>query len=427
MFTWLRSFLPVAAAAAFLLLTAGPSLYAQSDAGLMNDPTIQRGSLFGRQAPGPRIISVPRQRQTAPVRRVLAPSVPRYVPAGVSTDTPQVAERPKVDVDTFVVVLGDTLGELLANGVDDALKDVPNAAVIRKTRADSGLVRSDFYDWPKAARELLASEQRVSVAVMLLGANDRQPIREGDVVHEPFSERWRELYRDRVDAVAQAFSDRRVPLIWVGAPPMQNTRLSADMIALNEIFRQRAERTGAVYVDLWPGFVDGDNRYSASGPDLSGQIARLRANDGVHFTRSGARKAAHFADVALRRILPNVAAGPILAAPGPLPVPSPSLEGLPLPVELQAGGVEGLIDQMARLGTGLAPVVLPDIKVKPIAGPVLPLTGPTMAAGGVLAPNLATVRGTGIQAAELDRVFGDGRAPPAAPGRADDFRWPRAP
>lgn len=425
MITWLRSFLPVAAAAALLLLTAGPSLHAQSEWNLMYDPTMQRGSLFGRQSPGPRIISVPQQRTRAPVRRVLAPTLPRDAPSAASGDI-SAAERPKVDVDTFVVVLGDTLGELLANGIDEALKDVPNATVVRRTRADSGLVRNDFYDWPRAARELLASDQRVSVAVMLLGANDRQPIREGDVVHEPLSERWREIYRDRVDAVAQAFSERRIPLIWIGAPPMQNTRLSADMIALNDIFRHRAERTGAAYVDLWPGFVDGDNRYSANGPDLSGQIARLRTNDGVHFTRSGARKAAHFADVALRRILPNVAAGPVLAAPGPVPMPSINLEGAPLPIELQAGGVEALIDQMARLGTGLAPVVLPDIKVKPIAGPVLPLTGPSIAAGGTLVPNLAAVRGTGTQAAELDRVFNDGRAPSAAPGRADDFRWPRA-
>jgi hypothetical protein len=423
MMSWPRTFLPVATAAALVLLTAGPSLHAQGERNLLYDPTVQRGSLFGRLAPGPRIIAVPEQRTRAPARRVL---VPRYAPAATTTD-PGVAERPKAEIDTFVVVLGDTLGELVATGVDDALKDVPNAAVIRRTRADSGLVRNDFYDWPSAVRDLLASEQRVSIAVMLLGANDRQPIREGDVVHEPLSERWRELYRDRVDAVAKAFSDRRIPLIWIGAPPMQNTRLSADMIALNDIFRQRVERVGAVYVDLWPGFVDGDNRYSASGPDLSGQIARLRTSDGVHFTRSGARKAAHFADVALRRMLPNVGAGPVLAAPGPLPIPPVNLDGaLPLPVELQAGGIEGVIDQMARLGTGLAPIVLPDIKVKPIAGPVLPLTGPSLAAGGALTPSLAAARGTGAQAGELDRVFSDGRAPSAAPGRADDFRWPRA-
>ncbi|MGL4439329.1 MAG: SGNH/GDSL hydrolase family protein [Bosea sp. (in: a-proteobacteria)] len=425
MISRLRSLLPVTVATVFVLLTAGPSLHAQSEWNLMYDPTVQRGSLFGRPAPGPRIISVPRQRPSAPARRVLAPSVPRYVPVAVSVDAPA-PERPKVNVDTFVVVLGDTLGELLANGIDDALKDVPNAAVIRKTRADSGLVRSDFYDWPKAARELLASDQRVSVAVILIGANDRQSIREGDVVHEPLSERWREIYRDRVDAVAQAFSDRRVPLIWIGAPPMQNTRLSADMIALNEIYRQRAERTGAVYVDLWPGFVDGDNRYSTSGPDLSGQIARLRANDGVHFTRSGARKAAHFADVALRRMLPGVTAGPVLAAPGPLPMPLAGLDVIPLPLELQAGGIEAMIDQMARLGTGFSPVMLPDIKVKPIAGPVLALTGAAVSAGGLLLAPQSAAPGESAQSAELNRVFGEGRAPVAAPGRADDFRWPKA-
>ena len=63
------------------------------------------------------------------------------------------------------------------------------------------------------------------------------------------------------------------------------------------------ERLGGTYVDIWPGFVDDENRYTATGPDVDGQSARLRANDGVLFTRAGARKAAHFADTEIKRLL----------------------------------------------------------------------------------------------------------------------------
>ncbi len=417
MFTWLRSVLPVTAAALFMLLTAGPSLQAQSDAGLMYDPTVQRGSLFGRSATGPRVLPEP-TRSRAPVRRVLDPSARG---AGLTADG--VAARPKVDPTTFVVVMGDTLGDLVAGGLDEALGDVPTAVVIRRSRTDSGLVRNDYFDWPKAVRDLLASDQKISVGVMLIGVNDRQVIREGDLVHEPLSERWREIYRDRVDAIAQAFSERRIPLIWVGAPPVQNGRLSGDLAVLNDIFRQRTERAGGVYVDLWQGFVDGENRYSAIGADLSGQIGRLRTGDGIHFTRAGARKAAHFADVALRRLLPDIAAGPQIATTSPV-MPTPDMpDAAPLPIELQPGGVERLIDQMARLGTGLEPVALPVIRVKPVAGPVLSLTGPALSPGGVLLSSAAAARGA---AGEAERVFSEGRAPNAAPGRADDFRWPRS-
>ncbi len=419
-----RSSLSVVAATLLLLVAGGPSLHAQSDS-FMFDPTLQRGSLFGpRLNPGPRIVAVPRVR--APVRRTLIePGQPR-----TPSQSPDLAlAKPKVDPVTFVVVLGDTLAELLAGGLDEALGDTPTATVIRKSRSDSGLVRADFHDWPKVVRDLLASDQKMSLAVMLIGSNDRQAIREGEITHEPLSERWREIYQDRVDAIAQVFADRRIPLVWVGAPPMQNPRLSADLAMITDIYRQRVERAGGTYVDLWPGFVDAENRYSANGADLTGQIARLRAGDGVHFTRSGARKAAHFADVALRRLLPDMATGPVLAAPGPV---LPLLGGAdiqpaqPLPIELQPGGIDRLIDQMARLGTGLEPIALPVIRVKPIAGPVLPLTGPALSNGGTLLPSVMA-RGPLLAPPELDRVFTEGRAPVAAPGRADDFRWPRQP
>ena len=72
---------------------------------------------------------------------------------------------------------------------------------------------------------------------------------------------------------------------------------------MNEIVRESVQRLGGTYVDIWPGFVDDENRYTATGPDVDGQTSRLRANDGVLFTRAGARKVAHFADTEIKRIL----------------------------------------------------------------------------------------------------------------------------
>jgi hypothetical protein len=213
---------------------------------------------------------------------------------------------------------------------------------------------------------------------------------------------------------------------------MQNARLSVDLAVINELVRQRVERGGGVYIDLWPGFVDAENRYSASGPDVTGQPMRLRTGDGVHFTRAGARKAAHFADVALRRLLPDLQDGPQLAAPGPVAplMPQPGSPEAPAETDPAGGAaaiaaIERLIDQAARQGHGFEALAAPVIRVKPVAGPVLPLTGPALASGGALVPLLATAR-PGADAG-LERVFGEGRAPAPAQGRADDFRWPRQP
>lgn len=397
----LRSLAMVLGAACLLLLTGGPVSLAQQ-------PQQQRSlfQMFWQLPAQPRTAPQPRQRVAPAVRRRDAPVVVR--------DDPVI---PKVDVAHHILVMGDSLANLLANGLDDALNNRPDVEVIHRAKPDSGLVRSDFYDWPKAASELLASDQKISIGVILLGLNDRQPLREGETVHEPLSPRWLELYRDRIDTIAGAFATRRVPLIWVGVPPMQNGRLSADMITFNDLYRQRVEKAGGQYVDLWGGFVDAENRYAATGPDVSGQPVRLRLGDGIHFTAAGARKAAHFVDLVIRRMIEAAPQSSVIA----LPV-SPDT-GAPSVLELQPGGVERLIDQMVA---GVPTIGLPAaLQARPLAGPIQPLTGQAALSEQPLLASITEARGRGDTALQLERVFGQGIAPDPVAGRLDDYRWPR--
>uniref|UniRef100_A0A9E7ZR09 DUF459 domain-containing protein n=1 Tax=Bosea sp. NBC_00436 TaxID=2969620 RepID=A0A9E7ZR09_9HYPH len=400
----LRSLAMVLVSACLLLLTGGPISLAQQPQQQQQRSLFQ---MFWQLPAQPRTVAPqPRQRVAPVVRRREAPVIVR--------DDPII---PKVDVSSHIVVMGDSLANLLANGLDDALNNRPDVEVIHKAKPDSGLVRSDFYDWPKAVSDLLASEQKISIGVILLGLNDRQPIREGETVHEPLSPRWLELYRDRIDAIANAFAARRVPLIWVGAPPMQNGRLSADLVTLNDLYRQRVEKAGGQYVDLWGGFVDAENRYTATGPDVSGQPVRLRLGDGIHFTAAGARKAAHFVDLVIRRMIEAAPQSSVIA----LPV-SPET-GAPTAPELQPGGVERLIDQMVA---GVPTIGLPAaLQARPLAGPIQPLTGLATASEQPLLASITEARGRGDAALQLERVFGQGIAPDPVSGRLDDYRWPR--
>lgn len=405
----LRSLITILGTAGLLLLTGGPSSLAEGDSFLTRDPTLQRGrGFFQFFNPQPRQIVEPR-------RQRIAPAAPRRTAPVVVRDDPVI---PKVDVAHHVLVMGDSLGNLLAGGLDDALNDRPDVAVIHKTKPDSGLVRADFYDWPKVVAGLLEQDQKVSVGVIMLGLNDRQAIREGETVHEPLSPRWTELYRARIDAVAAAFAGKRIPLLWVGAPPVQNPRLSADFASFNALFRQQAEKAGGQYVDLWGGFVDAENRYTAMGPDVSGQTMRLRLGDGIHFTAAGARKAAHFVDVLIRRLIETTPQQGIIA----LPVQPDT--GAPTSPELQPGGIERMIDAMVG-NLPASPGLPAALQAKPLAGPIMPLTGQAGTGEQVLLTSIADARGRGEISAQLDRVFADGIASEPKPGRLDDYRWPR--
>lgn len=359
---------------------------------------------------------VPQQPVVQPRPRRVAPSVRRRAPAPAAPSS--VVVIPKAEIAHRVLVIGDSLASLLADGLDDALEGRPDVAVLDRARSDSGLVRNDYYDWKKVAAELLAEGPPVSVGVILIGLNDRQAIREGEIVHEPLSPRWQELYRSRIAAIAAAFAEKRVPLVWVGTPPVQNARLSTDFTAFNEMYREQAEKVGGAYVDLWGGFVDAENRYTAMGPDVSGQTMRLRAGDGIHFTAAGARKAAHFVDVVIRRLIEGRQQQPALA----LPV-SPET-GAPVNPELQPGGIERLIDAM--VGNQFSTIGLPAaLRVKPIAGPVLPLTAQIAPGDNNLLASPQEARGQDEARAQLDRIFVNGVLPEPKPGRLDDHRWPR--
>jgi hypothetical protein len=235
----------------------------------------------------------PRYRQARPRPKATTPRPPPVEKA---------EPKPTVPPSFFVAVLGDSLGQLLAQGMTDAMADHPDVAILHKARESSGLVRDDFYDWPKAVQELLASGQKIDVAVILVGSNDHQTLRENGVAYEAGTPQWNEIYAKRVEAIATLFHNAKIPLLWVGLPIMKNDRFSAQMASLNDIYRDHAARAGATFVDVWDAFGDENGRFSAYGPDVNGEAVRLRTSDGIYFTKAGARKLAQFVETEVQRI-----------------------------------------------------------------------------------------------------------------------------
>jgi hypothetical protein len=357
-----------------------------------------------------------------------SPAPPPEVRPPVDSSRAPAARRPETAPTDTIVVAGDSMADWLAYGLEDTLADTPELGVVRKARTHSGLIRyeprSDTPDWAQALRDFLANE-RPKAVVMMVGLHDRQTIRERaprpgqgaenqdqqgqteqsrdqQVItapeqrraptvgnHEFRSERWIELYIKRIDDTIAALKSKGVPVLWVGLPAIRGARSSADMSFLNDLYRTRAEKAGIVYVDVWDGFVDEAGRFATSGPDPEGQIRRLRTGDGVHFTKAGARKLAHFVERDLRRVLTTRAVP--MALPGPEELaPAPTRPGVPA--------------------------------ARPVAGPVVPLTATSSGTHELLGA-------TGARSTSADptamRVLTRGEAIAAPTGRADNFAWPR--
>ena len=362
------------------------------------------------------------QYREAPAESVHAPP-PRKTE--VKGDTPAPS--------TTIVVMGDGMADWLAYGLEDAFSDSPDVAIVRKDKAYSGLLRYDVkgdLDWWHMARDILA-QQKANYVVMMLGVSDRQNIRERDLAKEAEkeakeeeakqaadaaahpdqqgkseqkpadaaddktkqktngvvefrSDQWEKIYNHRIDETIAALKSKGVPVFWVGLPSIRGTRSTADASYLNGLYRARAERAGAVYIDVWDGFVDDNGKYSNYGPDYEGQQRRLRSGDGVYFTKYGARKLAHYVEREIRRYMANrvvalPTTGPAPAAPGSKPTE------------------------------------------RPLAGPVVPLTQTTAHSDELLgASGGGRVHGDALAA----QVLVKGEPIPPQYGRADDFAWP---
>lgn len=390
------------------------------------------GSIFGgpSRSHEPRAPSQPRVRRIMPHQENRPPTYWRSGESSRATTTkrakkqdtapaeggskPDSAASPEVAANYFVALTGDTFALLLANGLEETFADKPEIGIVKKVKESSGLVRDDFYDWPKAARELANGPQKIDVAVIMLGSNDRQSLHDGAKSEETFSPRWQELYKARIDAMLAPFREKKIPVVWVGLPVMKNESFSADMAKLNDLFREAVTKDGGVYVDLWEALADEKGQYSAFGPDINGQIVKLRTADGVHLTDAGGLSVAHFVANEIKKLYEGARPAAPEQPTATAPAQSPAQAAAPA----QSNGAPIVFRSPVNpVATG-APA-LPD---RPAVGRVQALSlQPT---GGELARPAATATTGGADAQALARhVFVEGGDQPARPGRADDYSW----
>ena len=448
----------LAIAAGMLVTVAGPtSAQFFNFGGFQQPPPPQQrgggwfgGGWFGNETfePSRPRAPVPRQARPSPVREDFSRAPP--------------PEKREAASEHPILVLGDGMADWLAYGLEDAYAEQPDISVIRKARTTSGLIRyqprGDPSDWTAAAKVILKTE-KPDIIVVMLGLNDRATIREpvaeksdkptdkrsekggrakGDGksdasgkdgtkpepkpeaaqkpevdtdlpqddannvaappvksarspngVYEFRENPWAELYAKKIEEMIAAVKSRGVPVVWVGLPAISGANGTSDMLFLDSLYREAASKAGITYVDVWDGFVDERGLFQRKGPDFDGQIRQLRSGDGVFFTKAGARKLAHYVEREITRLL-AARSGPVALPTEPAKPDINAEPGQPAP--------------------------------RPLAGPVLPLTAPSLATDQLLGgPGTRPMAVDALAARTL--VKGEALNPP--PGRADDFAWPR--
>src|SRR3979490_1621920 len=170
-FTESGRLIALAIAIALLVGVAGPAAAQFFNFGDFGGQQQQRqrggGGWFGNDLFAPYQQQVPR------------PQAPRRIMEDFSRAPPP--EKRETVPERNVLVLGDSMADWLAYGLEDAYAEQPDMGVIRRHKTVSGLIKYQPKgapaDWAPAPKGLLATEKPDAIVVML-GLNDRVSMRE---------------------------------------------------------------------------------------------------------------------------------------------------------------------------------------------------------------------------------------------------------
>lgn len=294
-----------------------------------------------------------------------------------------------------IFVLGDSLAAGLWSGVSRMIDGDMRISLNGRYKEDSGLSRPEYYDWNGALRKILSSN-KIDIAIVMIGSNDAQTIRDGQMRYAFDTKEWREAYVKQVDELMASLKAAGAAVYWVEMPPMEAAQYDAAMHTISAIHAERAKAAGIRFVETRATLSE-NGKYSESGFDDTGEFVRLRSKDGVHFLKEGNNKLASLVMAAINK--------DIEVAVAAAPVTPPPTEGETAPGFGQPSAALPKADTAAS-----GPEPLPQAK-SDYAGELPVPTDPAMAQ---LAKS--TIPGT-----DASRLFSRGEAIAARPGRFDDF------
>lgn len=224
---------------------------------------------------------------------VAVPS-PTTRPAGGGTSAPPPVVRTKftpkhklrmwIAGDSLVVVPGESIQQAAAGSpVLDPVGPVDG-------RIATGLERPDVFNWFTHLRQVTQKE-RPNAVVLMFGGNDDHAYMTGVApgVHIGAfgSPSWVAEYRRRVGGLMDTITHGGAFLVWIGLPITRDPAQTRRFDTINAVVQSEAQkRKGRVaYLDTYFSFAGNDGGYAEYLPNDSGQLVKMRADDGVHFER----------------------------------------------------------------------------------------------------------------------------------------------
>lgn len=209
---------------------------------------------------------------------------------------------PFPDGDVYnVAVVGDSLAEGTRYGLRDTLNSDRRVRIAPGVSSLSRITFNTFERKLNTLRRNLVTA-KTNIAVVILGVQDRRSMYgKSGRKYWIGSQGWRNEYARRVDKMMKTLKKAGMAVYWVGLPNMRSKNADAAAQIINDVIRERAYLNGVKFIEIYSSFANEQGGYSAFGPDLAGNVKRLRWRDGMHFTGTGYAKVAHYIAREIRR------------------------------------------------------------------------------------------------------------------------------
>ena len=234
---------------------------------------------IGLPAPAP--AGKPSRTPTPTTPPVSTPSKPRKL-----AFSPRRKLRIWVAGDSLVITPGYAI--VRAAGTSPAMEPVGTV----DGRVATGLTRPDVFNWFDEIRSRV-KELHPRAVVLGFGGNDDKAymtgLPDGTSIGDFGSWSWRREYARRVGGLMDTINRAGAFVVWIGLPQTRSAAQTQRFDVVNAVVEKEArKREGrATYVDTYTMFAGDDGGYAQYLADGSGQLRRVRADDGVHFEREG--------------------------------------------------------------------------------------------------------------------------------------------
>ena len=187
-----------------------------------------------------------------------------------------------------LVVLGDSLADGLWASFQRSFATCDTLDVVRVTAVSDGLAKSSDEEWISRymTQAGLPEDGTTDVAVVQVGANDINFIRNGNSREIFNTELWNQLYAQRVREITDTLRAHSAAVFWVGLPVVGNTKFEPNYQIITAVQKQAVRKAGGKFVDIHELTKFGTGDFAMSGK-VDGQIVKMRAADKVHFTLPG--------------------------------------------------------------------------------------------------------------------------------------------